>query len=118
MRLDKPERHFVLELHRSKFRPRGSPLLVQMAGGNSNTQFCGWKKSLGVPTTTAPAVNSVIRKRIPEKHLGSYNLCDDRTPEQRFVAANHHAPSTKEQRVLVRVLHPHSVIAILSLPRR
>ena len=30
----------------------------------------------------------VIRKRIPEKHLGSHNLCDDRTPEQRFLAVH------------------------------
>jgi hypothetical protein len=26
----------------------------------------------------------VIRKRVPEKYLGSYNLCDDRPPEKTF----------------------------------
>jgi hypothetical protein len=27
----------------------------------------------------------IIRERIPEKHLSSHDLCDDRTPELRFV---------------------------------
>jgi hypothetical protein len=33
----------------------------------------------------------VIRKRIPEKHLSSHNLCDDRTPKQRFLAVRLHS---------------------------
>jgi hypothetical protein len=49
----------------------------QMAGGNSNAQFCGWKKSLGVPTTTAPAVNA------SQKNTWARTICAMIAPQKR-----------------------------------
>jgi hypothetical protein len=44
----------------------------------------------------------VIRERIPEKHLGSHNLCDDRTPEQTFRCGTVHLCPFQQLRTMER----------------
>ena len=42
----------------------------------------------------------VVRERIPEKHLGSYNLCDDRPPEKTFACRTVHLNGFQQLRTM------------------
>lgn len=45
----------------------------------------------------------VIRKRVPERYLGSYNLCDDRAPEKAFACRTVHCRPFQQ----IRMVEPH-----------
>src|SRR5581483_2763598 len=56
----------------------------------------GDNKVLGCSDDLPPGSQlPVIRKRVPEKHLRTGNLCDDRTPEQASVGGAVHCLSSE-----------------------